>query len=198
MIHWDHIGLGLQKTTGAFVNAKLREESLETIPTHCRQPTALTLSEHTNSIWRQEAIRNAGIDCTFARQQGQTLHSTSMRQTLIPWQSSGQHPTLPKQCHCIPIVKTNHRYNAANTSTPQLSSHTGGCSTLLSRQRYGISSTQQRELLECLAGNVGNMSATCRRRVNLSPIWTRYACQGQHFLAPDTCLTTFCCRGMRT
>ncbi len=66
-IHRDHIGLGLKKMTGAFVDAKLCEESLETIPTHRRQTTALTLSEFTNSIWRQEAIRNAGIDCTFAR-----------------------------------------------------------------------------------------------------------------------------------
>ncbi len=132
--HRDHIGLGLQKTTGEFVDAKLREESLEIIPTHCRQTTALTLSEHTNSIWCQEAIRNAGLDCTFARRQGHTLHSTSMRQTLIPWQSSGQHPTLPDQRHHIPIIKTDHRYDAANTSTLQLSSHTGGCSTLLSRQ----------------------------------------------------------------
>ena len=38
-IHRDHIGLGLQKTTSAFVNAKLHEESLETSPTHCRQNT---------------------------------------------------------------------------------------------------------------------------------------------------------------
>ena len=34
------------------------------------------------------------------------------------------------------------------TSTPRLSSHTGGCSTLLSCQQYGISSTQQCQLLE--------------------------------------------------
>ena len=88
-LHWDHIGLGLQKMAGAFVNAKLCEESLETIPTHCQQTTKLTLSERTNSIWRQEAIGNTGIDCTFARRQGQTLYSTGMRQILIPWQSSG-------------------------------------------------------------------------------------------------------------
>jgi hypothetical protein len=69
-------------------------------------------------IWCQEAIRNTGIDGTFVRQQGQTLHSTSMRKIHIPWQSSGQHPTLPDQRHSIPIVKTDHRYNAANTSTP--------------------------------------------------------------------------------
>jgi hypothetical protein len=104
--------------TSAFVNAKLREESLETIPTHHRQTTAFTLSKRTNSIWCQEAIRNTGIDGTFVRQQGQTLHSTSMRKIHIPWQSSGQHPTLPDQLHSIPIVKTDHRYNAANTSTP--------------------------------------------------------------------------------
>jgi hypothetical protein len=104
--------------TSACVNAKLREESLETIPTHSRQTTAFTLSERNNSKWHQEAIRNTGIDCTFARWQGQTLHSTSMRKILIPWQSSGQHPTLPDQRHSIPIVKTDHRYDAANTSTP--------------------------------------------------------------------------------
>ena len=34
-----------------------------------------------------------------------------------------------------------------------------------------------------LAGNVGNMSATCRRRANLSPILTRHACRGRHILA---------------
>jgi hypothetical protein len=117
MIHRDHIGPGLQKTTSALVNAKLREESLETIPTHRQQTTALTLSELTNSIWRQEAIHNTGIDCTFARRQGQTLHSTSMQKILIPWQSSGQHPTLLDQHHRIPIVKTDYRYNAANTLT---------------------------------------------------------------------------------
>ncbi len=117
-IHRDHIGLGLQQTGSAFVNAKLCEESLETIPTHRRQTTVFTLSERTNSIRHQEATRNTGINCTIARRQSQTLHSTSMRKTLIPWQSSRQHPTLPDQRHCIPIVKTNHRYDAANTSTP--------------------------------------------------------------------------------
>jgi hypothetical protein len=66
----------------------------------------------------QEAIRNTGIDCTFVRRQSQMLHSTSMRKILIPGQSSGQHPTLPDQHHSIPIVKTDHRYDAANTSTP--------------------------------------------------------------------------------
>ncbi len=65
--HWDCIGLGLQKTTSAFVNAKLCAESLETIPTHRWQTTALTLSERTNSIWHQEAIGNTGIDCPFTR-----------------------------------------------------------------------------------------------------------------------------------
>ena len=79
--------------TSAFVNAKLRAGSLETIPVHHWQTTALTLSKHTNSKWRQEAIRNTGFDCTFARRQGQLLHSTSMRQNPIPWQSSEQHPT---------------------------------------------------------------------------------------------------------
>ena len=39
-IHRDHIGLGLQQTTSAFINAKLREESLATIPTHRWQTTA--------------------------------------------------------------------------------------------------------------------------------------------------------------
>jgi hypothetical protein len=50
MIHRDHIGLGLQQMTSALVNAKLHEESLETMPTHRRQTTAFTLSERTNSI----------------------------------------------------------------------------------------------------------------------------------------------------
>ena len=104
--------------TSAFVNAELREEGLETIPTHRWQTTAFTLSERTNSIWRQEAICNTGIDGTSVRQQGQTLHSTSMRKILIPGQSSGQHPTLPDQRLSIPIIETDHRYDAANTSTP--------------------------------------------------------------------------------
>jgi hypothetical protein len=30
------------------------------------------------------------------------------------------------------------------------------------------------------AGNVGNMSATCRRHVDLSPILTRHVCRGRH------------------
>jgi len=118
-IHWDHIRLGLQQMTRALIYATLvREESTETIPTHRSQTTAFTLFEHTNSIWRQETIRNTGINGTFVRRQGQTLHSTSIREILIPGQSSGQHPTLPNQRHCIPIIKTDHRYNAANTSTP--------------------------------------------------------------------------------
>jgi hypothetical protein len=63
-------------------------------------------------------MRNTGIKGTFVRRQGQTLHSTSMLKILIPWQSSGQHPTVPNQCHSIPIVKTDHRYDATSTSTP--------------------------------------------------------------------------------
>jgi hypothetical protein len=141
-IYQDNIGLGIQKTPGAFVNAKVREESINTIPPHSRQTTALTLSKHTNSIWRQEAMHNARIERTFARQQGQTIHSTGMRQILIPWQSSGQHPTLPDQRNCISIIKTDQRYNAADTSTTRLPGHAVGRSTLLSCQRYGISSTQ--------------------------------------------------------
>ena len=117
-IHWDHIGLGLQQTTSAFVNAKLCEESLKTIPTHRWQVTSFSLSERTNSIWRQETIRNTTIDITFGRRQSQTVHTTGMRKIFIPWQSSGQHPTLPDQRHSIPIVKTDRRYDAANTSTP--------------------------------------------------------------------------------
>ena len=118
MIHWDNTGLGLQQTTGALVNATLREESIETIPTHCWQNAACTVSKRPNSIWRQETIRNTKIDITFGRRQSQTVHTTGMRKILIPWQSSGQHPTLPDQRHSIPIVKTDHRYDAANTSTP--------------------------------------------------------------------------------
>jgi hypothetical protein len=147
-IHRDIIGLGLQKSPGAFVNAKLHEESIKTIPPHSRQTTALTLSKRTNLIWHQEATRNAGIEHTFARQQGRTIHSTGMQQILIPWQSSGQHPTLPNQRHCISIIKTNQRFDAADTSTPRLPGHAGGRSTLLSCQRYGISSTQPPKQLE--------------------------------------------------
>jgi hypothetical protein len=142
-LDWDY-----KKTPGAFVNAKLCEKSIKTIPPHSRQTTALTLSKRTNSIWRQEAICNTGIKRTFARRQGQMIHSTGMQQIPIPWQSSGQHSTLPDQRHCISIIKTNQRYDAADTSTPRLPGHAGGRSTLLSCQQYGISSTQQRKLLE--------------------------------------------------
>ncbi len=147
-IHWDNTGLGLHKTPGAFVNAKLRQKSIETIPTHSRQTTACTVSKHTNSIWSQETICNARITCTSVSGQGQTVHPTSVQQILIPRQSSGQHPTLPDQRHCITIIQTNQRHDAADPSTPQLSGHAGRCRAILPRKRHGISSTQQCKLLE--------------------------------------------------
>ncbi len=52
---------------------------------------------HPNAVWCQEAIRNAGIESTLIRQQGQTIRPTGMLQILIPWQSSGRHPPLPNQ-----------------------------------------------------------------------------------------------------
>jgi hypothetical protein len=117
-IHWDNTGLGLQQTTGALVNATLREESIETFPAHSWKTTACTVSKRPNSIWRQETIRNTKIDNTFGRQQSQTVHTPGMRKMLIPWQSSGQHPTLPDQRNCITIIQTNRRHDAVYTSTP--------------------------------------------------------------------------------
>ena len=133
-IHLDNTGLGLHTMPGAFIYAKLCEESIETIPTHSRQNKACIVSEHINSIWHQEKIRNAGIKSTRVRLQGQTVHPTGMWQIFIPWQSSGQHPTLPDQRHCIPIIQTGQRHNAANPSTPWLSGHAGRCHSLLSHK----------------------------------------------------------------
>ncbi len=67
-IHRDNIGLGLQKTPGLLINAKLRAESFKTIPTQCRQTTACTISECTNPKWCQETIHNARIESTSIRQ----------------------------------------------------------------------------------------------------------------------------------
>jgi hypothetical protein len=41
-------------------------------------------------------------------------------------------------------------------------------------------------LLCILAGNVGNMSATCSRHVKILPIFAQNACQCQHKNSPDT------------
>jgi hypothetical protein len=71
-----------------------------------------------------------------------------MRKILIPWQSIGQHPTLPDQRHCITIIQTDRRHDVVYTSTPWLSGHPGGCRALLSCKWYGISSTERRKLLE--------------------------------------------------
>ena len=101
-IHWGNTGLAQQKTTGALVNAYYRR----------------TVSKCPNSIWRQETICNTKIDSTFGRRQSQTVHTTGMRKILIPWESSGQHPTLPDQHHCITIIQTDQRYDAAYPSTP--------------------------------------------------------------------------------
>ncbi len=153
------------------------------------------------------------------------VHPTGMRQVFIPWQSSGQHPPLPNQRHSIPIIHTNWRHNAANPTTPWLSSHAGRCHTLLPRKQYDVSSAQQPQLLkwaksmkpggrallsfnwyncpikqwgntdhstyhkDCyviLAGNVGDMLATCRWRVEMSPIFARHACWCQHQNFPNT------------
>jgi hypothetical protein len=46
-----------------------------------------------------------------------------------------------------------------------------------------------------LAGNVGNMSATCRQRVDLSQILARHVCCVRHKREPDTYLSTFLCQG---
>ena len=88
---------GLQQTTSALVNAKLCEESTETIPTHSWQTTSRTVSKRPNSIWCQETICNTKIDSTFGKWQSQTVHTTGIRKILIPWQSSGQHPARQRQ-----------------------------------------------------------------------------------------------------
>ncbi len=94
-IHRHYIRLELHKPPGKFVNAKLCDESIKTIPTHHQKTSVCTLPVHPNSVWRKEAIRNAGIESTIIRWQGQTIHPTGMPQILIPWQSSGLHPPLP-------------------------------------------------------------------------------------------------------
>ena len=76
-----------------------------------------TVPVRPDTVWCQETIRNAGIDSTPIRQQGQTIHPTSMWQIPIPWQNSGQHPPLPNQCNCVPISQTNQRYHEANPPT---------------------------------------------------------------------------------
>ncbi len=113
-IHRDHIGLGLQKTPGAFVDAKLCEESLETIPTHCRQTTALTLSERTNSIWCQEAICNAGIDCTFAPNASFNKYAANSYSLAEQWtapyfaQSAPSHPNRQNR----PQIQCSKHFNS--------------------------------------------------------------------------------------
>ena len=101
-----------------------------------------------HSVWCQEAIHNAGIESALIRWQGHTIHPTGMRQILIPRQSSGQHPTLPYQRHCIPLIQTNRGYDEANPSTSRLPSHAGRHRTLLPRKQNGIISTQQCKLIK--------------------------------------------------
>jgi phosphoribosyl-ATP pyrophosphohydrolase len=52
---------------GSFINAKLHEESIETIPTHSRKTTSCAVFECADSIWRQETIHNASIESTFVK-----------------------------------------------------------------------------------------------------------------------------------
>ena len=67
-IHWYHIRLGLQATTGPSANAKLCGKGTETIQTWIERKTRCNLSLGTGQVWSQETICNAGIDSTIARQ----------------------------------------------------------------------------------------------------------------------------------
>ncbi len=96
----------------------------------------------------QEIICYVRIKSTSVRQQSQAVHPTAVRQVLIPWQSSRQHPSMPNQCHSIPIIKTNWRHDATNPTNLWLSSHAGRCHTLLPCKWYGVSGTQQCQLLK--------------------------------------------------
>ncbi len=145
-IHQHYIRLEIHKTPGTFVNAKLRDKSIETIPTHCHKTAVCTVPKPSRSIWGQEATCNAGVKSAIIRRQGQLIHPTSVRQILIHWQSSGQHPPLPNQCHCIVFIQTNQRYDAANPS--RLPCHAGRRCTLLPCQQYDISSPQQFKLFK--------------------------------------------------
>jgi hypothetical protein len=49
--------------------------------------------------------------------------------------------------------------------------------------------------VDCLAGNVGNMSATRRQRVKMLPILGQHACRCQHKNDPDTKIL---CQGLPT
>jgi hypothetical protein len=90
---WDHIGLGLQEKTSSSINAKLRKESAEAIPTHRQQIAARTIPKCTDTIWSQETICNTKIISTASRCQNQEVHPASM-QVFIPGPSSRQHTTL--------------------------------------------------------------------------------------------------------
>jgi hypothetical protein len=137
---------------GTLVNAKLREESSKTISTHCQQMTICTIPERPDPVRHKETIGNTRIKSTFVRQQGQTIHPTGMQKISIPWQSSGQHPPLPNQCHRCAIIQADHGHNATDPPTPRLSCHTGRSRTLLPCKRYGISSPQQCQLFKRAQG----------------------------------------------
>ncbi len=47
-----------------------------------KKTSICTVPMRPNSVWHQEAIRNAGIKSTIIRGQGQTIHPTGMRQML--------------------------------------------------------------------------------------------------------------------
>ncbi len=84
-IHQDNIGLGLQQVPCPSIHAKLHAQSFETISTQSRQTPACTIPKYTNTIWRKETICNTRIGDATIRQQSQEVHSTGMREVLIPW-----------------------------------------------------------------------------------------------------------------
>ena len=47
-IHHYHIGLGLHKTPGKFIDAKIHDNSIVTIPTHCQKASICIVPEHPN------------------------------------------------------------------------------------------------------------------------------------------------------
>ena len=147
-LHWHHIRLELLEMPGSLVDAKIRDESVKIIPTHCQKMSICTIPVRPNSVQSQNTIRNAGIESTLTQWQGQMIHPADLRQILIPGQSSIQHSPSLDQCHHIPIIQTNRGHNAANPPTPQLPSHPRRCLILLAHEQYGISCPQQCQLLK--------------------------------------------------
>jgi hypothetical protein len=130
-IHRDHIGLGIQATASTPLYAKLCQEGIDTVSTHHQQIAARTIPKCTHTIWSQETICNTKIISTVGWRQNQEVYPAIMRQVPIPGPRSGQHTTMPNQCHCITISRTNYRYIEIYTPTTPLLSVLGACEPMI-------------------------------------------------------------------